>query len=810
MSRFARGRESKSKAKNHFNQSCLDIASDATFFQVIMGTLAVCVLSISWFCNIQPAYAHSPHDVIRQIEVSPNFEEDQTLFVTVRGSLLKSTDGGVTWERPFKGLDNQQNFGGISIVSTSTVFVASEGNGIYRSEDYGDSWIKTNSGLNSLNIGLLCSPKSSTSSLLAKDSENRLYVTNDSGEKWRRVLESHRIGAMECAEYGDDLLVIDENGNFFVSEDNGESWTKSFEFPGSENVTAVGTAPSDRSSSLIFVGTNGGEIYQSSDNGFSFQKVEGERINDSIQSIQAVADDQANLTILISAWHGGFYASQDGGKTWEERSQGLTRTGQAEKDDEPHFSELEVSAGFQADGTIFLAGFDGLFKTTDKGNSWQQLYTLSPRAITSLSISPNYGEDATLAVGSYKNEAYISQDAGESWRLINSGLTKVLFNRYGQRALELHRARFYNLSFSPSYHSDNTLFSVLNYYFFKSSNAGKTWKESRPPAKKGYSQRGRFMAVSPAFENDQTVYLVTRYGGLVYQSVDGGGNFTTLGAIDQDLNSLAISPNYKNDKTLYASGAAGIYKTTDSGETWLPTTQEKNLGAETWFSVAISPGYEADRTVFAGSDRGLFKTQDAGETWEIAEDSLPGNSADNVKVVALSPNYALDQTVIIGVQGKGVFKSTDAGKTFQPIGQELQERNIPLLPFEQVPTSSASIQFSPAYKDDKTIFAFGSASAEVFKSTDSGNTWQIIAIEKQPNRLDDALLVGLALSGKSLEAYPRLRFIPALLGAIATYFIVGKGLNFLKLLNKTNRWRSQLFCSVLGFVLIVGLLSILF
>jgi photosystem II stability/assembly factor-like uncharacterized protein len=775
-----------------------------THFSISWMALLV-ILPVTFFGNTQVAYAHSPHDVVTQLAITPNFQEDQLLFAIVRKNLIKSENGGETWIRPFQGLDNHHNLTGVFVASDGKVFASSEGDGVYLSEDYGNNWRKISNGLTSLNISLLCASEKTPSTLLARDADNDLHVTYDAGGAWSRTLQNHKVSAMACSKYNNQLLVVDEDQNLLLSQD-GNSWEVAFRFSGFGKINTLEVIPDGEVNSIL-VGTQKGEILKSSDNGLSFVQLKSHPISDSIQDIESIANEQGVPFLFVSTWHDGLYISKDNGETWQKYSRGLTKTGQADEYNEPHFSQIAVANKFEENETIFLAGFNGLFKTKNGGENWQELDTLSARTITSMAISPNYEEDSTLAIGSYNKEAYISRDAGESWQLINTGLTKILFNRYGRQALEVHRPRFYNLSFSPSYQDDNSVFAVLNYYFFKSKSSGKSWQEINIDSQQGYSRRGQFIALSPNFEEDQRVYLVSRYGGLVYESTDAGESFTIVGAVDENINSLTISPNHKNDRVLFVSSSKGIYKTTDSGQTWNIMTPEGDWEDITWRTVAISPNYDVDQTVFAGTDRGLFKTQDGGENWISLEDAIPGEGDNIVKVIAVSPDYAQDKTILIGAQGKGILRSLDGGNTFLPIGNELREASFPVLPFDTVPISCENIQFSPAYREDKTIFAFGSADAEVFKSTDGGDTWEIIFVPPQANYLSDNVSVGFAYGLRAVGAYPYLRFIPALLGAICAYLLTGK---FFKSLKRISRKRVQLFSSVFVFALIFGLISILF
>ena len=81
------------------------------------------------------ALAHSPHDVINAIDLSPSYAEDNTLFIYVLGRLQKSTDGGYSWKELINGLDATPYTVSSIIVSPTypldnTVFVSSLESGV--------------------------------------------------------------------------------------------------------------------------------------------------------------------------------------------------------------------------------------------------------------------------------------------------------------------------------------------------------------------------------------------------------------------------------------------------------------------------------------------------------------------------------------------------------------------------------------------------------------------------------------------------------------------------------------------------------
>ena len=152
------------------------------------------------FFDVQIASAHRPHDVISQVEISPTYGHDQTLFIIVRGNLFKSINGGSSWKRIVQGLDNRSNLSSLAISpqTNQILYLSSTGDGIYKSVDGGFSWYKVNNGLESRDIDLISVATDSFDIALAAGHANGLYKTKDGGESWYQVINSnHKITAIE-------------------------------------------------------------------------------------------------------------------------------------------------------------------------------------------------------------------------------------------------------------------------------------------------------------------------------------------------------------------------------------------------------------------------------------------------------------------------------------------------------------------------------------------------------------------------------------------------------------------------------------
>lgn len=124
---------------------------------------------------------------------------------------------------------------------------------------------------------------------------------------------------------------------------------------------------------------------------------------------------------------------------------------------------------------------------------------------------------------------------------------------------------------------------------------------------------------------------------------------------------------------------------------------------------------------FGGCAGGVWKTTDAGTYWECISDGYFNTSAVGALAVAESdPNVIFagtgETTIRIDVShGDGVYKSTDAGKTWSHMGLA-DTRHI------------AKIRIHPTNPDVVYVAAFGHAFGPnpergVYKSTDGGKTW---------------------------------------------------------------------------------------
>jgi photosystem II stability/assembly factor-like uncharacterized protein len=177
------------------------------------------------------------------------------------------------------------------------------------------------------------------------------------------------------------------------------------------------------------------------------------------------------------------------------------------------------------------------------------------------------------------------------------------------------------------------------------------------------------LAIDPYYPS--TVYAGTDSG--VVKSIDGGANWTaTNSGLPSNQNGVSVpflAADPQNPGTLYAAAlpqtaSAGMFKSTDGGESWNPLSSS-GLVATTASSLVVDPATSG--TLYARLGGDVSKTVDGGAHWKKVYSAMPtedGRSTYPASLVAVGP--AAPNTVYIGIDGNGdggggVFKSDDGG-----------------------------------------------------------------------------------------------------------------------------------------------------
>jgi uncharacterized repeat protein (TIGR03806 family) len=199
--------------------------------------------------------------------------------------------------------------------------------------------------------------------------------------------------------------------------------------------------------------------------------------------------------------------------------------------------------------------------TQDGGNTWQLLLSetqLNGGSITSVQFSPDFAVDSTMYFVDIRGYFVRSNNAGNTWSVINSGLP-VPSNWFGGTAISL----------SDNFAIDNVAAAATPKGLYASADRGNSWGsltlDPSSPVATGIIES---TAVSPDLSIDRTVLASVRGQGL-FRTIDGGQSWQAVGSglLDQnnELKGFAFSPNHAVDGEIVGFGHDRILRSTDRG-----------------------------------------------------------------------------------------------------------------------------------------------------------------------------------------------------------------------------------------------------
>jgi photosystem II stability/assembly factor-like uncharacterized protein len=149
--------------------------------------------------------------------------EGETVWTAGHNVFAKSTDGGATWTdvRP-EGLPSLDLHGfAVDPNDPATLFAAVAGEGLYRSDDGGESFEDVSSEVGGAVMALAVTDDGR---LLAGDMEQGLLASEDGGKTWRVVAEATVMGL--AINPADPETIVAGGPGILLSNDGGRTWSQ--------------------------------------------------------------------------------------------------------------------------------------------------------------------------------------------------------------------------------------------------------------------------------------------------------------------------------------------------------------------------------------------------------------------------------------------------------------------------------------------------------------------------------------------------------------------------------------------------------
>jgi len=387
----------------------------------------------------------------------------------------------------------------------------------------------------------------------------------------------------------------------------------------SGRIAAVDAVASDPNT--IVVGASTGGLWMSHNGGLNWTPVFDDQ---PVASIGAVAINQSNPDIIwvgtgegnvrnSTSVGGGIYKSVDGGKSFT--YMGLGRTERIHRialhPDNPDVAYVAALGQLWGENPE-----RGIFKTTDGGKNWSKvLYIDQKTGATDIQMVP--GNPNKLFAGMWQfrrwpyffksggegSGLYVSHNGGENW--------EQLTEEDGLPVGEIGRSAFAISKSNPS--RVYALIEAEKSALARSDDGGKTWTLVNQDT--DINDRPFYyndLAADPTDPN-----RVYRVGSRVKLSIDGGKTFEYMPAIDCcassntvhiDTHAWWINPN--DPRHMIDGNDGGIAVTHDHGQTWRFV---ENLPLAQFYHIAVDN--EVPYNIYGGlQDNGSWKGP--SEVWE--------------------------------------------------------------------------------------------------------------------------------------------------------------------------------------------------
>lgn len=232
--------------------------------------------------------------------------------------------------------------------------------------------------------------------------------------------------------------------------------------------------------------------------------------------------------------------------------------------------------------------------------------------------------------------------------------------------------------------------------------------------------RIKCLVVHPGTEN--VVWAGTANGG-VWKTVNGGATWIPMMSQELSLAIGGLAISASNPFILYAATGedtpgwgpswpgVGAYKTDDAGGTW---TLLSPIASTRCTKVLIDPGNP--NVVYVAGNAGLHKTTNGGTTWTNVRN-------DHVSDALMDPTNP--SRIYAAVWNSGVYRSTDGGATWTLLSNG-------------IPTGGSANWIKLAMGRNGTggtnflLAKMGTDSGDVYRSTDGGTSWSLVASGVQP------------------------------------------------------------------------------
>ena len=256
----------------------------------------------------------------------------------------------------------------------------------------------------------------------------------------------------------------------------------------------------------------------------------------------------------------------------------------------------------------------------------------------------------------------------------------------------------------------------------------------------GPGRGGRVTAIACVPSQPRTFYFGSTGGGI-WKTTDAGNSWNNVSDGQIAVGSMgAIEVSLSDPNVVYAGTGSskirsnvsigrGIYKSTDAGKTWafsglrdvgqIATVRVHPSDPNTVWVAALGNPFAANR------ERGVFKSTDGGKTWKNVLFVTDSTGAADLEIQPGSPNVLFASmwhgmrhpwTIISGAREGGIYKSTDGGESWVKLGGGLPSDIF----------GRSNVAISAAMPNRIYALIEAKPGSGLYRSEDAGATWTAV------------------------------------------------------------------------------------
>jgi len=335
--------------------------------------------------------------------------------------------------------------------------------------------------------------------------------------------------------------------------------------------------------------------------------------------------------------------------------------------------------GIPTQPNVFYVGVNngGVWKTDDFGRTWKPIFDDAPTgSVGDLAVSPSHPDVIYVGTGEGLHRPdlgvgdgiFKSTDGGETWEHL--GLHDI--QQVGRLIVHPTNPDIVFVAGLGHPYGPNEERGV-----FRTRDGGKTWEKTLYVDENTGAIQVEFDPTDPEilfadlWEHREGPWENARFSGLnsgLYKSADGGSTWRRLSnglpTAEQGLGRIGVGISPSDPRRMYATVGAdgdlgGVYRSDDAGESWRLVHSNPRVWGRAGDFAELKVHPEDPDVVFSGNIAS-YRSDDGGMTWTSIKGAPGGDDYHRIWINPLHPEIMLfvaDQGAVITVNGGRTWSS---------------------------------------------------------------------------------------------------------------------------------------------------------